>query len=123
MIQTQNGAEALFSKTKEFANSGVYRAEEPLHRVLSLVGEDGKQAAHVDATKSDCETGDVFRTSAEFSMAEDNAREKLDERVKVGEEKMLRNFFFFCALIPDVSNIYHSNYSSVDNAIVVCSCH
>ena len=92
LIQTQNGAEALFSK---IANSGVYRAEEPCHRVLILlVGEDGKQAAHVDTAKSDCEeTGNVFRTSAEFSMAEDiidKAREKLDKRVKVGEEKMLR---------------------------------
>lgn len=86
-IQTQNSAEALFSKIKEVVNSGVYKAEEALHQLTSLVG---------GYKRTECkETKDAFETSAE--TAEDminKAREKLDEKVKVGEEKMKSELWF-----------------------------
>ena len=94
-IQTQNSAEAVFSKIKEVVNSGVYKAEEALHRLYSLlVGgwEDGKHkgAAYGDAAKSEWEeTKDAFETSAESAEDMfDRAREKLGEKVKVGGEKI-----------------------------------
>ena len=94
-IQSQNSAEALLSKIKGVVNSGVYKAEEALHRLYSLlVGgwEDGKSkgAACGDAAKTEWEEAkDAFETSTE--SAEDlvnKAKEKLDEKVKVGERKV-----------------------------------
>jgi hypothetical protein len=92
-VQTQNSAEVLFSKIKEVVNSGVYRGEEALHRLWGLVGgwEDGKGkgAACGDAVKSELEeTKNSFEMSAESAEdLVDKAREKFDEKVKVGEEK------------------------------------
>ena len=83
-IQTQNSAEALFSKIKGVVNSGVYRAEEALNRLSSLVSGGCKGSVCVDDVKSGWEeTKDAFQTSAE--SAEDvvgKAKEKLDEKVK-----------------------------------------
>lgn len=96
-IQTQNSAEVLFTKIKEVVNSGVYRAEEALHRLLNLLmggWEDGKDKdpAHEDA-KSECEetkkSEDAFETATKWADdVVDKGREKLSEKVKVGEKKM-----------------------------------
>jgi cell division septum initiation protein DivIVA len=91
-IQTQNSAEAVFSKIKEVVNSGVYKAEESLHRLYSLLvggweGSKNKGAACGDAVKAEWEeTKNASEESAEDLL--DKAREKIDEKVKVGEEKM-----------------------------------
>jgi hypothetical protein len=81
----------MFSKIKEVVNSGVYKAEEALHRLYSLlVGgwEDGKDkaAACGDAAKSEWKEK---KNASEESVEEmlDEAREKLNEKIKVGEEK------------------------------------
>ena len=97
-IQTQNNAEALFGKIKEVVNSGVYKAEEALHRLMSLLlggweNGKGKDAAYGDAKHEWKETKksgeDAFERSSEWADdVVDNAREKLDEKVKVGGEKM-----------------------------------
>ena len=99
-IQTQNSAEVLFTKIKEVVNSGVYRAEEALHRLLSLLTggwEDSKGKSNEDAGYGDAKSeweetkksGDAFETSAEWAEdIVDKAKEKLGEKVKVGGEKM-----------------------------------
>jgi hypothetical protein len=97
-IQSQTSAEALFSKIKGVVNSGVYRAEEALHRLLSLLTggwEDGKgNKSNEDAdAKSECEetkkSGDALESSTEWDEdIVEKAREKLGEKVKVGEEKL-----------------------------------
>jgi hypothetical protein len=98
-IQTQNNAEALFGKIKEVVNSGVYKAEEALHRLMSLLTlggwEDGKSKAPAceDLKPEWAETkknGEVFETSSAEWVDDvvSKAREKLGEKVKVGGEKM-----------------------------------
>ena len=98
-VQTQNSAEDLFSKIKEVVNSGVYRADDALHRLWSLLiggWEDGKGKAKTgyenvkDAGKSEWETkkksADPYEEWAEDPI--DKGREKLGEKVQVGGEKM-----------------------------------
>jgi hypothetical protein len=96
-VQTQNGAEVLFSKIKEVVNSGVYKADDVLHRLWSLLmggWEDGKGKAKTgyenvkDAGKSDWEetkkrSADAYEEWAEDPI--DKGREKLGEKVQVGE--------------------------------------
>lgn len=113
-VQTQNSAEALLSKIKEIANSGVYRVEDALHRVLSLVSgrwEEGKEKANAgyesikhaeDAAyengKSEWEetkrkSGDAYDTSAGWAEdIVDKEREKIGEKVKVGGQKIKGEF-------------------------------
>ena len=64
-IQTQNSAEALFTKIKEVVNSGVYRAEEALHRLVSLLTGGWEGKSNEDAKSEWEETKDTFETSAE----------------------------------------------------------
>jgi len=108
-VQTQNSSEALFSKIKEIVNSGVYRAEDALHRLLSLlIGgweeskgraeteyeniKDTGNSAYEDAELKWEETkkaGDAYETSAELADDTlDKGREKLGEKMKVGGDKV-----------------------------------
>ena len=99
-IQTQNSAEALFTKIKEVVNSGIYRAEEALYRLLSLLiggWEDGKgksnEGAAYEEAKPEWEetkmSEDASETSAEWvEDIVDKPREKVGEKVKVGEVKV-----------------------------------
>ena len=95
-VQTQNSAEALFTKIKEVVNSGAYRAEEALHRLFSLLIGKGKScASYEDGVYGDAKSkweetkksgADAFETSAEWADdIVDKGREKLGEKVK---EKM-----------------------------------
>jgi hypothetical protein len=102
-VQAQNSAEALFAKIKEVVNSGVYRAEDALHRLLGLLTggwEDGKSKANenirdagdaVDATygnaKSEWEeikrkSGDTYDTAAGWI---DKEKEKVGKQKVQGE--------------------------------------
>lgn len=88
-VQTQNNAEALLSKIKEVVNSGVYKTEEALHRLLSLlIGGWGKSNASYEDADGDAKSvweksGDAFETSAEWAEdIVDKEKEKVKEKMK-----------------------------------------
>lgn len=109
-VQTQNSAEALFTKIKDLINSGVYRAEDALHRLMSLLsggweGSKGKANAGYENVKhagdsayehakSEWEetkrkSGNAYDTSAGWAEdIVDEGREKVGEKVKVGGQKI-----------------------------------
>lgn len=95
-VQAQNSAEALFTKIKEVVNSGVYRAEDALHRLLSLLiggWEDGKSKASAEYENINVPTweetkkrsGDAYDTSAEWAedtIGKGRENEKMGEKMK-----------------------------------------
>lgn len=106
-VQAQTNAEVLFTKIKELVNSGVYKAEDALHRLLSLlIGgwedskdkasagyENVKDAAYENAKSGWEETkrksGDAYDASSEW--AEDTVnkgRENVGEKVKAAGDKI-----------------------------------
>ena len=109
-VQTQNTAEVLFAKIKELVNSGVYRTEDALHRLLSILSEGwedskGKVNAGYENIKHAGDaayrnvkmeweetmgkTEDAYDKSGEWvEDVIDKEKEKVGEKVKVMGEKI-----------------------------------
>lgn len=109
-VQTQTRADALYGKIKEVVNSGIFKAEDALTHLLSLLSggwEDAKDksADAYEKTKSKVGEGRAYvdeKAREASSWAEENiddvkksagekvhdAREATGEKVKVGGQKL-----------------------------------
>lgn len=94
-MQSQQRAETLFEKIKELVNSGLYKAEDVISRIVSLLKGDFDSATHhansaYDATKRKAEAG-WSEAKGRTGSAESWTGEKVEavgDKVKASGQKL-----------------------------------